>query len=428
MKLLISIGLALSIGACSMQPTTPSQVKYDAAYSVALNGTIAEGKILSPTSYPNAVQSYISNQLYYTVGQLNGVHGVADLNKNQILITSISPEADENGLYAVTYQATLFVSWDKGTPIPASFELIMPAQPDQVGIANFMATYANDCREDFSHEPEAGNFWYYYRTDAYNCLLTKPEHVVDSKVVTKFNMTFEKSNEQTEGKSPEYKKVWEDGKLVATAIFALNEPENDPQYDVATYAYNSFYQGLIRLYGKPISQSPTLANGQDPGPEVDRLEMVFQTPAGPLDVGMMLVSGIRMLTSEQAAFYSQRTQNSDFVSYSGHSGLGANIRALTRLGTFVPNQYQLFFINGCDTFAYVDNSLGNAHAAVNPDFGPDKFFDVITNSMPSYFHENAMGNLTLISSLVEKTATYKEILGNIDPAQRAVVTGEQDND
>lgn len=427
MLLAAVVSLILSIAACSMQPQQSSSIKYDAAYSKALNGKIAEGKILSPSSDPSIVKGLIRSQLYYTVGQLNGFDGVADLSKNQVSINSITRVADANRNYAVSYQATLFVSWDKGTPVPASLQLIMPILPTEAGIGTFMETYAQNCREDFSHEPEAGNFWYYYRPAAYNCLLAKPDHVASDSVVTKFNMTFEPSLEQTTGKSPEYAKVWEDGKLVVTAIFAFNEPENDHESDVATYAFNELYSGLIEQYRKPISSTPAIEDGMNPGPDFDRFEVVFQTPSGTLNVGMMLVDGIRALTTEQVEFYSRRTMNSDFVSYSGHSGLGANIRTLTRLGTFVANQYQLFFINGCDTFAYVDNSLREAHAAVNPDFGPDKFFDVITNSMPSYFSSNAAGNLTIIRSLIDKRASYREILGNIDSAQRAVVTGEQDN-
>jgi hypothetical protein len=426
-KLIAGLCLILTAAACSSELPQSSKIKYDAAYSIALNGKIAEGKILSPSDDLFTIKSLIRNQLYYTVGQLNGYDGVADLSKNQVKISSVTPASGDSGNFVVTYQATLFVSWDKGTPVPESLALTMPVLPTEEGIDRFMTIYAQDCRDDFSHEPESGNFWYYYRPKAFGCLLSDPQHVASESVVTRFPMTFEPSTEQTSGKSPEYGKIWEDGKLVATTIFAYNKPEEDHQYDVATYAFNSFYRGLIQQYGKPISSVPALAEGEVPGPNTDRIELVFQTPRGQLDIGMMLVDGIRALTTEQMDFYSRRTQNSDFVSYSGHSGLGANIRALTRLGTFVPNQYQLFFINGCDTFAYVDDALREAHAAVNPEFGADKFFDVITNSMPSYFHANAEGNLTIIDSLIKTTATYREILGAIDPAQRAVVTGEQDN-
>ena len=131
--------------------------------------------------------------------------------------------------------------------------------------------------------------------------------------------------------------------------------------------------------------------------------------------------------SEIETLYNERTTYSDFVSYSGHSGLGANIRQLAQMGRFVPGQYQIFLINGCDTFAYVDEALARAHERVNPGKGRYKFFDILTNAMPSFFHMNARSNMTVIKALVEKDKTYQEILAGFDQNQRAVVTGEEDN-
>ena len=187
------------------------------------------------------------------------------------------------------------------------------------------------------------------------------------------------------------------------------------------------YQVLRQNFGTPIFQSVPLDANASPAPQINDVEMTFATPQGQLNVVIMLVEGVRNMTSAQTARYNDRTKRSDLVSYSGHSGLGANIRALTRMGSFLPGQYQIFFVNGCDTFAYVENSLRDAHAAANPGFGPSKYFDMITNSMPSYFHMNAYGNLTLIKSLLGRQLNYRQILGQIDSSQMPVVTGEEDN-
>ena len=97
------------------------------------------------------------------------------------------------------------------------------------------------------------------------------------------------------------------------------------------------------------------------------------------------------------------------------------------MGKFVKGQYQLFLVNGCDTFAYVDDALFDAHQAVNPDNEKTKYLDIITNAMPSYFHENAGANMAIINALVSKDKTYRAILEDFDIDQRAVVTGEEDN-
>jgi hypothetical protein len=155
--------------------------------------------------------------------------------------------------------------------------------------------------------------------------------------------------------------------------------------------------------------------------------MVFERPEGTLDVEILLIDGILSTDDAFKKRYNERTKISDLVSYNGHSGLGANIRALARLGSFVQGQYQLFFVNGCDTFAYVDNALRDAHAAVNPGYGPSKFFDIITNAMPSYFRSNADNNVALIQAFLGRSKTYRQILSGFDRTQRAVVTGEEDN-
>lgn len=427
MKFLV-VGLSyLVISGCSMSDSPKSQVKFDAAHSIPLNGSIAEGKIITSSNKSSTVKSYITEQLLYTMGQFNEFDGVADLNRNEISLTNVVPSVSKPGWFDVTYKANLFVSWSKSIEVPKKLELIMPFDSSSEGISGFLASYAESCRDDFSHAPEAGNFWYYYRPLASGCALADPTHNIDRRLVTKFDMTFSPSSEQTNGKSPEYGKVWEDGALVVTAIFGKNEPEDDPNYDAGTSAYNELYSDLIETYGLPVSSVPSGLGEKAPGPKLDRVELVFETPNGKLDVGLLLVDGIRAMNQEQTDFYNRRSRNSDFISYNGHAGLGANIRALARLGSFIPNQYQIFFVNGCDTFAYVDNSLRDIHHKLNPDFGPNKFFDLITNSMPSYFGSNADGNLTIIKGLLGQKSTYRQILSNIDSIQKAVVTGEQDN-
>ena len=140
-----------------------------------------------------------------------------------------------------------------------------------------------------------------------------------------------------------------------------------------------------------------------------------------------MIAGIRDYNPSFYQEYNEWTQSADFVSYNGHSGLGANIRALARLGTFVEGQYQLYFINGCDTFAYIDSALADAHATVNPGFAGTKFFDLITNSMPAYFTDMAPSTITIIKALRDSKLTYRQILAKLPKVQRAVVSGEEDN-
>lgn len=120
-------------------------------------------------------------------------------------------------------------------------------------------------------------------------------------------------------------------------------------------------------------------------------------------------------------------ENSDLFSYNGHSGLGSNIQALLSLGKYREGKYQLFYLNGCDTFSYVDNSLAEMHEKVNPGYGKYKFVDFITNSMPSPFRGFVRSNWALLEGIIGTRNTYYQILSQFDPYQRAVVAGEEDN-
>ncbi len=424
----LCIGLCLVLCGCGAAVgNTGSDVQYDAGYSIPVTGIVSSGKLLSSTDDRQSVTSQIQTQLFYTVGQLNALYSVADLSKNKTSILSINPSQEYPGYFDVVYRAELFISWDRGRSIPSALPLIMPARPNSQGILDFINRFGESCREDFSHAPESGNFWYYYRPQASGCLLRDLSDEADLSLVTRFDLTFAASFEQSEGKYPEYEKVWEDRELVVTAIFGVNEPNEDPAGDAGTYAFNGFFNQLVATFGAPTSSLPQLPSEGNPAPAYRQFELTFSTPSGVLRVAMLLVDGVLMMTPEQSAFYTQWSSRSDLVSYSGHSGLGRNIRALARMGRFAQGQYQIFFVNGCDTFAYVDDALRAAHQAVNPGYGPDKYLDVITNSMPSYFSSNASANLTILKALVAKRDTYRTILTNIDPVQRAVVTGEQDN-
>jgi hypothetical protein len=64
----------------------------------------------------------------------------------------------------------------------------------------------------------------------------------------------------------------------------------------------------------------------------------------------------------QAPSYEGLSTRADFIVYNGHAGLGANVRALARArASWVAGQYLIMFENGCDTYAYVDGSIIEAH-------------------------------------------------------------------
>jgi hypothetical protein len=88
-------------------------------------------------------------------------------------------------------------------------------------------------------------------------------------------------------------------------------------------------------------------------------------------------------------------------------------------------------MNGCDTYAYIDGSLFEAHAAVNPDDPTGtKHLDLVTNAMPAFFREVSNSTVQFIRGLmdVDQPKTFEQIFAGVDSSQVIIVTGEQDNE
>src|SRR5262249_19198512 len=120
----------------------------------------------------------------------------------------------------------------------------------------------------------------------------------------------------------------------------------------------------------------------------------------------------------------------DYIVYNGHAGLGSNIRALAGAGKWVAGQYVVVMMNGCDSFAYIDSSLFDAHKQINPDDTTGyKYIDIVTNGMPAFFASMAGATMSMFRGLEAKDdpQTYEQIFRNVDDSQIVLVVGEQDN-
>lgn len=398
-----------------------SKLNFESAHTDAYDGVIENGEIISQFDLDFIVIDEINTQLQFVVGQLNGIYGGADLSKTKIEISSKT--ALENGKFLIRYKASLLIAWPKELE-PSDYILYLPKQGDYEFLDEALKKHGetSGCLDYFAHDVNIGSFWYYYRPDTRYCSISSGDEEFMGPAV----MTLTYSAENTDGKFPEYYKVWEDGKLVTTMIFGKNEHDGQ-EYDAGVQAYKQMYAKLIARFGEPTFSSIKLKPGTYPSLEQPELKLSFKTSNGPLEVNLFLVDGIMFAPVDFAEKYNKLTLDSDYVSYSGHSGLGANIRALAQMGEFREGQYQIFLINGCDTFAYVDDSLKTAHSLVNQGEKEDKYLDIIVNAMPSYFSMNANSNMAIVDALVNQKDTYQQILSRFDSNQRAIVTGEEDN-
>jgi hypothetical protein len=215
------------------------------------------------------------------------------------------------------------------------------------------------------------------------------------------------------------------------AIFGKFEHGATSSSDAGIRAYGEYVSSVqARLAPYEVQTTPSdLAN--KPGLEQPDATIEATLPDGrQVRVVVLLVDGVR---SEGAAFderYESLSTTADLIAYNGHSGLGANIRALANKGSWQAGQYVLVFMNGCDTYAYVDSALADAHIAVNPD-DPEgtKYLDIITNAMPAPATFGPSNTMALTEALLEyeTPSTYEMIFRRFNRSQVVLVSGEQDN-
>lgn len=416
--------LALGAAAGCAAETTPETETDEGAFS-SNQATLLDFDFdaeLSTDSSWNDKQT-IQDQLLYTIGHLNTDRSVGRLDN---LVLSNIERSEAGGKITIKYHAKLPVAWGSKTNLPTSYTLALPRDVSQSGIAAFTEKYKHSCVDFGAHDVDAGSMWYYYRPRQSGCAITDAE-------VVKVAAAVRPSTQNTTGKYPEYHRIWEDDRLDIVAIFGKYEATATSTGDAGISAYNKFVSMMkreLRAVTQTVSTVPE--NVADaPGPATADVSFEATLPDGKLvKVTALLVNAITEVPAGFNARYEALTPTADVIMYNGHAGLGQNVRALAAKGRWVANKYQVFFMNGCDTFAYVDGSLAQTRAQLNPDDPTGtKNMEFITNAMPSFFSSMPAASTAVMKGLLsyEQPKTYDKIFEDIDRSEIVLVTGEEDN-
>ncbi|MDF1561818.1 MAG: PPC domain-containing protein [Deltaproteobacteria bacterium] len=367
------------------------------------------------------IEQQIEDQLLYTIGQLNGETSVGRLDK--LTLTDVRTVSEGSG-FLTTYHAVLPVAWGKRDDVPAEYALLLPRDNTSAGQDAFTEKYSHSCVDWGAHDVTPGSMWYYYRPERSGCSL-------DDADIVKAAAAVSVSDLGTTGKYPEYDLVWQDRALNVVAIFGKYEDGATTSSDAGISAYNEFVRDLKRsLAGYGLTTTP--ADVPDaPGIAMDDIVFEATLPGGEtITITTLLVDNVRTAGAEFDARYEALTPTADLITYNGHAGLGSNIRAMANKGSWAQGQYAVVFMNGCDTYAYVDSALFDAHAAVNPDDDVGtKYVDIVTNAMPSFFSNMSDSTLAIVEALIafDEPLTYERIFTKISSTQVVLVSGEQDN-
>jgi hypothetical protein len=400
--------------------TKADPLKADSSAEALFLDFTFRGELITNSSWNPEGQ--IEDQLLYTVGQLNGDNSVSRLDS--VDLSNIDVSETDDGRTRISYDARIPVAWGERNDIPTTYDFQLPLDVSSSGQSEFTEKYSHTCVDPHAHDVTSGIYWYYYRPARYSCELDQADVVAVTADVGP-------SPIQTTGKFPEYDQVWKDDVFEIVAIFGKYEDGATDNYDSGISAYNTFNREITReLSQYEVTTDPAEVPSS---PGVDLPEVTYEATMADgrrIVVYAILVDNIRTAGRAFDERYAELTPTADLIAYNGHSGLGANIRALARKGDWATGQYAMVFMNGCDTYAYVDDALWTSHAEVNPD-DPEgtKYLDIVMNAMPSFFSNMPHATMALVRGLAdtENPRTYDQIFADISSSQVVLVSGEQDN-
>ncbi|MBK7857601.1 MAG: PPC domain-containing protein [Archangiaceae bacterium] len=395
--------------------------RFSSAQSTLMTFTFTSQLWVSGTVSSAGAKSAIDEQLLFTIGHLNGDRAVGRLDKT--VLSNVKTQADSGGTL-VTFTVAMPVSWGSKTSLPSKYSFVLPKNVSYEGVESFTKSYEAKCIDAGAHDVDSGSIWYYYRPRALGCVLADAD-------VVKLEATAQVSPENTTGRYPEYHKVWEDNALNVVAIFGKFEDGATTSSDAGIAAFAAFAKAMrTELAAFSLVTTPAML---PPSVGVSTPDITFEAtlPGGrKVKVTALLVDNVRTAGAAFDARYAGLSTRADLIAYNGHAGLGANVRALSQKGRFVSGQYAIFFMNGCDTFAYVDGTLAQSRARLNPDDPTGtKYMEIVTNGMPAFFSSMPTASLAMTRALMKPDAplTYEQAFKGIDRAQVVMVTGEEDN-
>lgn len=416
---LACLPVALSVAGCSHDS---SDAESDEGAFSSNQATLLDfefdGELVTDSSW-NDTQT-IQDQMLYTIGQLNGDTSVGRLDNLELSNVRKTTDGDKT---KIAYHAKLPVAWGSKTNLPSSYKFALPRDVSSAGQQAFTDKHKSTCVDWGAHDVDTGSMWYYYRPNKDGCDVTDAELVRTTATVTRSSLN-------TTAKYPEYQMVWADDRFEVVAIFGKYEETGDAD-DAGVQGFNYFVQTMkTELASHQLVTTP--ANVSDsPGPATKDVTFEATLADGKkVKVTALLVDAITSVWDGFQQRYESLTPTADLIAYNGHAGLGQNVRALARMGRWAKAKYQIFFMNGCDTFAYVDGSLAQTRATLNPDDPTGtKYMEFVTNAMPSYFSSMPVASVALAKGLLSyaQPKTYDQIFEGIDRAEVVLVTGEEDN-
>lgn len=143
-----------------------------------------------------------------------------------------------------------------------------------------------------------------------------------------------------------------------------------------------------------------------------------------MKVKILLVDSIEGMANPEVIGAASR--DAEFIYYGGHSGYGRNIRGLVQLLEYPAGLYRLYFLDGCNSFDYMNAALNEKVKAANPGSPASKYADVMSNALPAPF-DDTPPSVKILVAFAGSNTSYRQILADVDADTLSVVEGEEDN-
>jgi hypothetical protein len=246
-----------------------SRLLYSSPTQIVLDAATEDGLIYVPTNQPQ-VEASIKKQLRYLIGQLGWYRSMAQFSWSRIEI--LDRKSIDREWSLVRYRLSVRIAWDRQAPVPESLEVILPPRGDDKGLHDFYVRYGFACRD--RENPNEAEFFYDFAPLQPQCPFGKTEPAGAESFV-QFRLKLQPNAQNTNDKYPEYDKIWADRKLSVAMIFSKNRSGTTENTDSGIASYNATYRGLLKMFGKPLSQNVNFTG--DPGIRFPSLEMYFTT-------------------------------------------------------------------------------------------------------------------------------------------------------
>jgi len=379
------------------------------------------GRVLAPVADSAAEQKkQIVTQLFYMAGELDKVHG-GHGQFGFVELGNVETLDQGDGLVLTTYDAKVPVAWPKWRDVPETYRVILPLHVDDAGLSAFNTKYAGTCGKA---KYGADNLWYDFEPVTMACEMDAAD-IVD----TVANVA--PSPHTTTDKRPEFELFWDDGEFRAVIVHGTDGAWSMDESDVGVREYLDFQKLVKRAYPDAEITSGTTSYSIFDDWTARVTVPTYDGGEGTLVVTTLLTAPLKSIGSDFDARFGPLSRDADLITYGGHSGLSKNIKALAAKEQVKAQHYQVYFLDGCSTFAYLDSTLVDRRREINGvelDPNGTQYLDMIVNAQPAPWTTGADSQWTILSNLAGTTeVSYLDILDDLSQSATPVVSGEEDN-